>query len=850
MIAQGMPHIEKNRQTRLENFSCFVAILPWFNIDVLHKLYLNIFEKYEPQKENNRYKLRAITCADLLQSPEVERIGYNSFIINPSLQDQLRHKLMEKDPGNDILVDIGNFMLSYTWECKAHFPSLKHLESYRIEGNIILNPIAEAERVTQNIVNRFNRLKNQKDRKNAVGYYLKVLNQNSLTAEQEKLVEFLNIYQSLDQNTEQVTEPQIEILRNLLNQDPNSSESITIKLPNEIKKKILEGIKATTTTPSTLHALIIGVDKYQNNNSQIPTFATSEAQAVSDYLIQNVAEGRSCNTHLLLNQDANYHAIQDYVTKYLFKEIKPGDSFVLYFIGQGGYVNSKDLEQQVKNGNSSHFNLSPLIELALMLQKKQIECLILNDESTLSLLDLLVYLDRLPRDCTFTIILDTEFNQKVDPVQLSKSLGDGESKMTASDTISLNGVFIKNTRGRQVAVTTTEHGYFTRSLLHTLQLTEKNITNQQLINAINIFLNALKSGQKTKVKAFGNASVTDEFLNGFLATPFAECLKLIQTNKENKDPELKLNGMGLTFLPQALFDLEHLKVLDISDNAIRSFPEIMSNLINLEEINLNDNPIDPSKSHLENLKSLKILKMHGCSLNVFPRLILGLHQLEELDLSNNTIRFLPNQLRNLPNLKNLHLTGNPLNFDIPGSGNNLMAYFRDLSGAENSTTNAPLMMVISLDYDNRLPNILPEVEQISAICRQSDLEIIQLTNPTAAELNNSIHMYQNRLAIIHFASFDMGVLADSDRKPQKMQPKDWLEFFKCIKTERFDTSLLFLNSCYGEDLINLLLKDTFKLGLGLKDKIDDWTAYNFATQFYRALASDGKTIEEALMNAQ
>lgn len=851
MIAQGMPHIDNKRQLRLENFSCFVAILPWFNIDVLHKLYLNIFEKFEPEQDTYTYKLRAITCADLLQSPEVERIGYNSFIINPSVQETLRNKMTEKDNANEILKEIGNFMLSYTWECKQHFPSLKHLESYRIEGNIILNPIAEAERVTHNIINRFNRLKNQNDRKNAVGYYLQVLNHNNLSAEQEKLVEFLNVYQHLDQDINQNNAAQFEKLRTLLSAETNSSESITIKLPTDIKKKILEGIKATTSKTPTLHALIIGINQYRDYENQSLQSAIKDAQAIGEYLQQHEAEGHLCEIHLLINEQAKYTSVQDYLNKYLFKQMNAGDSFFLYFAGHGGYVNSNDLQSSSNSRNSSNNDFDPLLDLALTLQENLLKCVILNDSSTLSLLDVLGYVDRFPHDCTYTIILDTDFNYHLDSTKINIAQGDGELRMTADDLTSLQNVIITTSRANQSAVDNTEHGFFTRFLFQVLELSEKNISNQHLVNAINIYLEAINSRQHISLTSFGKSSANNDFLNGFIASPFDKCIKLIQNNKEKKDTTLHLNGKGLTFLPEVIFELNHLKILDISDNSIQHLPEKIGSLINLEELNLSGNPIDPIHSNIDKLSNLKILKLKNCNLTYFPKMVLGLPNLQELDLADNAIRFIPNQLRNLPNLKKLDLTGNAvLNFDIPDAGNDLMAYLIEFPEVDNSNNNIPVVMLVGLDYENKLPNILPEIEEISRICQQSGLEVIQLTNPTAAELNKSINSYQNRLAILHFACYEMDVLTDSDKKPQKLNPEDWIEFFKCIKSERFDTPLLFLNCCYGEEIINPLLKDTFKLGIGLKDQIEDWTAYTFAKQFYTALATEKKTIEEAMSYAQ
>jgi len=136
MLAQGMPHISQLRKDRLNQFGKYASILPWFNIDILHKLFLNVFLHYEYDKSYDNYHERSITCADLLCSPMCMRLNHNVFCFYPEHQGQLQIELKEK---KNVLKRIGMFMVSYTVECREKFLSPRYVESFRVAGNLIID---------------------------------------------------------------------------------------------------------------------------------------------------------------------------------------------------------------------------------------------------------------------------------------------------------------------------------------------------------------------------------------------------------------------------------------------------------------------------------------------------------------------------------------------------------------------------------------------------------------------------------------------------------------------------------------------------------------------------------------
>ncbi|CAL5199267.1 unnamed protein product [Lathyrus oleraceus] len=103
--------------------------------------------------------------------------------------------------------------------------------------------------------------------------------------------------------------------------------------------------------------------------------------------------------------------------------------------------------------------------------------------------------------------------------------------------------------------------------------------------------------------------------------------------------KLSINSNKLLFFPHSISYLTSLKVLDARLNCLRSLPEDLENLINLETLNLSQN--------FHFLESI-------------PYSIGLLLSLVELDISYNKIKSLPDSIGCLSKLQKLSVEGNPL----------------------------------------------------------------------------------------------------------------------------------------------------------------------------------------------
>jgi len=128
-------------------------------------------------------------------------------------------------------------------------------------------------------------------------------------------------------------------------------------------------------------------------------------------------------------------------------------------------------------------------------------------------------------------------------------------------------------------------------------------------------------------------------------------------------------------LPQAVFELDRLEELDLSNNLLRLLPTIPSGI---RHLNLAENPLEvvPQQSGLI-LDSRQYQQFQG---SIDPRQVIGLKfrrgelpmlaewlgkngplaHLEYLDLSNTLLRELPDTINNLSNLTTLNLSNNHL----------------------------------------------------------------------------------------------------------------------------------------------------------------------------------------------
>ena len=157
-----------------------------------------------------------------------------------------------------------------------------------------------------------------------------------------------------------------------------------------------------------------------------------------------------------------------------------------------------------------------------------------------------------------------------------------------------------------------------------------------------------------------------------------------------------LSRQGLTKIPDFVFYMKNLRLLDLSHNKLTSLPAEIGKLNNLQELRLANNKLTSLPAEigkLNNLRGLRLsdnkltslpasiclltnlsfLHVHGNELTSLPAEIGKLKKLRELRLSDNKLTSLPESIGLMTNLRWLELTGNKLT-SLPESFKKLHDY--------------------------------------------------------------------------------------------------------------------------------------------------------------------------------
>ncbi|MFC1702854.1 leucine-rich repeat domain-containing protein [Patescibacteria group bacterium] len=99
--------------------------------------------------------------------------------------------------------------------------------------------------------------------------------------------------------------------------------------------------------------------------------------------------------------------------------------------------------------------------------------------------------------------------------------------------------------------------------------------------------------------------------------------------------------------------------LDLSGSGLESIPSYVFDGTGLRELDLSDNELTGAlPAEIRHLRHLRVLDVSGNAMTGVPAEVGQLSSLEELDLSDNELTGLPLELGNLNNLRLLDLRGN------------------------------------------------------------------------------------------------------------------------------------------------------------------------------------------------
>lgn len=127
---------------------------------------------------------------------------------------------------------------------------------------------------------------------------------------------------------------------------------------------------------------------------------------------------------------------------------------------------------------------------------------------------------------------------------------------------------------------------------------------------------------------------------------------------------LEIRFAKLQVFPEALTELSALEELNLEHNEIESLPSSIGNMSALKDLNLSANDLKEIPQELGNIKNLQILDLCVNSILKLPESMMKLQQLEVLELYLNELSQLPEWICELSRLKKLSLYQNKI-ADIP-----------------------------------------------------------------------------------------------------------------------------------------------------------------------------------------
>lgn len=157
-----------------------------------------------------------------------------------------------------------------------------------------------------------------------------------------------------------------------------------------------------------------------------------------------------------------------------------------------------------------------------------------------------------------------------------------------------------------------------------------------------------------------------------------------------------------------------------------------------------------------------------------------------------------------------------------------------------------LFFAFANDKDNYLDNLKEEEREIrNALAQAHDsglIEFLSIGSTTAADIFNEFNRHRDRIAIFHYGGHAGGTQLSLEDEPGNANGLAKL-FAEAPKLQ-----LVFLNGCSTKGQVDKLFKAGVKSVIATTNPIDDTKAREFATEFYKTLATKG-TLETAFNSA-
>lgn len=190
--------------------------------------------------------------------------------------------------------------------------------------------------------------------------------------------------------------------------------------------------------------------------------------------------------------------------------------------------------------------------------------------------------------------------------------------------------------------------------------------NNELFNHSHLksnFADAVKTYLNGELETNENAELVYRFPILFQDVKNSASVRVTkQINKmlQKYETELDLSNLGLTSIPETVFNYPQIKKLDVSGNFLSEIPEIISQLKELEILVANDNILEYLPESLPALNQLKELHLSENRFSHIPEAVCNCSNLILLKMSNNRIMSVSPSVSKMNELICLHVENNSI----------------------------------------------------------------------------------------------------------------------------------------------------------------------------------------------
>lgn len=255
-------------------------------------------------------------------------------------------------------------------------------------------------------------------------------------------------------------------------------------------------------------------------------------------------------------------------------------------------------------------------------------------------------------------------------------------------------------------------------------------------------------------------------------------IQRIEEARSQKLRTLDLTNLGLTRIPEKVFELSHLTELKLGHwsaytkkdrNQISHIPTEIGLLQNLQLLDLSSNALDALPTAIGHLKRLELLDVSKNELESLPNEIGDLKRLQRLDLSNNLLNELPESFCHLSNLQRLGLSNNHLT-KLPDNFSELQNLQRlDLKGNRLAQIGDELCSLPSLQRLGLGENLLKEIPE--SFSQLSSLQRLYLGGNQLKNLSDSFSEL-TQLQRLYLSNNQLTTLPDTFSDLQNLQLLD------------------------------------------------------------------------------